>query len=401
MTTPSSAATYDVERLRREQFPVSQEAIYLNHAGISPLPVRTQNKVRQVLDDMARNPTGFFEQAAIPLFENFGSQVADFISAEDPLSVVQIASTSTGLNLVANAIDWQPGDQIILATVEFPSNAYPWLQLRQHGVEVTLVEPQHGTLTVERLAETVTERTRLVAVSSVQFFTGARADLQALGDFCHTRQILFAVDAIQSIGHTPIDVQAMHIDILATGGQKSIMALPGSGFLYVRRELVETMQPANIGPNATVGWEHWLDYDLTPREGALRFMQGTMSIEGMFSVVESLTFLDELGREGIDAHTTALTGRFIDALQALDMTIITPPDPAWRGPIVTFRPNTDPATTVPRLHDKLKAAGVMLAQHLDQAGTPHLRVAVHCYNNEEDQRQFIALLSKFIEDIRS
>lgn len=387
--------TYDVEKLRREQFPVSQNVTYLNHAGISPIPTVTADKVREIIDDLAYNPTEFFATKAAYLFDNFGPQVASYIHAADPLEITMTKSTSLAMNLVAHAIDWQAGDNLILCNYEFPSNAYPWMSVKRYGVDVRLVEPQFGTLTVEKIDEAADENTRLVAISAIQFFTGAKADLQAIGDYCHDHNILLAVDAIQAIGHMAIDVQKMHIDILASGAQKSMMALPGSGFLYVRRDVVETLHPISIGPNATDGWEHWTAYDMSPREGALRFMTGTMSLEGAFSVLSSLHFLSDLGLANIDDYTTALAQSFMEDLTEADHTVLTPTEPHQHGPIVTFKISDNSEFTA-QVFDDLKAENVMLAKHLDKNGLAYLRIAVHCYNNEEDKEQFLRRLSEII-----
>jgi cysteine desulfurase / selenocysteine lyase len=120
------------------------------------------------------------------------------------------------------------------ASMEFPSNAFPWMTLPSPGVEARIV-PADGGLTLETLIPYVDERTRVVAASAIQFFTGHRTNLAAIGAFCRQRGILFVVDAIQAIGHMALDVQRMKIDVLASGGQKSLLSLPGIGLLYVAR----------------------------------------------------------------------------------------------------------------------------------------------------------------------
>ncbi len=387
--------TYDVEKLRREQFPVSQNVTYLNHAGISPMPTVTADKVREIIDDIAYNPTLHADTKQARMFEEFPVQVAAYIHAADPFEITMVKSTSLGMSLVAHAIDWQAGDNLIFCNYEFPSNAYPWMSVERYGVDVRMVEPQFGTLTVEKIEEVADKNTRLVAVSAVQFFTGAKADLQAIGDYCHAHNILLAVDAIQAIGHMPIDVQQMHIDILATGAQKSMMALPGSGFLYVRRDVAESLNPISIGPNAVDDFRHWTVYDMSPREGALRFMTGTMSHEGAFSVLSSLKFLSELGLKNIDNHTTALAQSFMEDLREAGHTILTPTEPHQHGPIVTFKISENSEFTA-QVFEDLKAQNVMLAKHLDKNGLAYLRIAVHCYNNEEDKEQFLQILSEII-----
>jgi len=255
-----------------------------------------------------------------------------------------------------------------------------------------------GTLTLEALDAAVDEHTRLVAVSSLQFFTGGRADLVALGAYCRERGILFSVDAIQSIGHMPIDVKDMNIDILAAGGQKSFMGLTGIGFLYIRPEVAEQMHPTAISANSVEGWEHWLRYDTTPRQGALRFLTGTFNVPGLYSIVASLSLINELGVQNIDAHTTALAGRFMDELDARGYKIITPRDLALHGPIVTFQAADTPAAS-DKIVQYLAEHDVPTVKHLDAAGNPFLRLSLHCYNDEQDCERFLEIFSSAVQNL--
>src|SRR5450432_879714 len=203
------------------------------------------------------------------------------INAASIDEIVGLSSTSTALNIVAQSLPWQAGDNVVLVDGEFPSNVYPWMRLQdRQGVEVRLIPNQPG-MTLEALAPFVDARTRVVTASMVQFFSGHRTDLAAIGHFCREKGILFVVDGIQAVGHFPVDVQAMGIDIFASGGQKSLMGPPGIGFLYVRRDLADSMRPALIGANSVVDFMHWLKYDLTPLPGAARFALGTTNFGGV------------------------------------------------------------------------------------------------------------------------
>ena len=321
--------------------------------------------------------------------EEFQAELVDLINADDPQEVVSITTTSAGLNAVAQAIDWHPGDNVAFCEIEFPSNAYPWMSLACDGVETRLVTAVNGGLTLSALQEVIDEHTRVVAASAIQFFSGHRTDLTAIGQFCQQRGILFVVDAIQAIGHMHIDVAAMGIDALACGGQKSIMAAPGSGFLYVRNDVAETMQPRFIGGNATEDFLHWLAYDLTPRPGAQRFQMGTQNIAGMFGVLESVRLLKELGIDNIDHHTTHLTAVARITLTNLDYELITPSTD--NGPITTFKTGLDESAT-DALVTYLQDNQITVVKHLDAAGTPHIRLAFHCFNTEAEIAQFAQVM---------
>ena len=384
---------YDINALRHNEFPHSETQIYFNHASISPLPERTRRKMGWAVDQLAQNPTHFWQHEGMPMNESLKAALATLINAAHSEEIVPITTTSAGLNGVAQAIDWQPTDNIAFCEMEFPSNAYPWLSLQRDGVDVRQVTAVHGGLTLAKLQEVVDEHTRLIAASAIQFFTGHRTDLMEIGRFCHERDIIFVVDAIQAIGHIPIDVQAMHIDILASGGQKSLLAPPGVGFMYVRHSLAETLLPRAIGPNATVDFLYWLNYDLTPLPGAQRFMSGTPNLVGMFGLYESVQLLQELGVAQIDAHTRQLATATIQQLHALGYTVITPHDQEQAlGPIVTFRSPLDNEAT-DALVAHLAQQQTIVVKHVDSLGNPHIRISFHCYNTLAEVTRFMELLS--------
>ncbi len=383
---------YDIEQLRREEFPHSRQIAYLNHAGIAPLPQRAKREIQRVVEELSINPNDFFGRVGLPAMTALQADLARFINAASPSEIVAVTSTSAALNAVAQALPWRRGDNVLFADMEFPSNAYPWLSLAHDGVEARIVPADNGGLTLSAVAEGVNERTRVVAASAVQFFTGHRTDLAAIGRFCRERDILFIVDAIQCIGHIPIDVQAMNIDVLATGGQKSLLALPGTGFMYVRETLANAMQPRLIHSNATVNYLHWLDYDLTPLPGAARFMSGTPNLPGILGMAASLALLNELGVAKIDAHTTALTRYAAGELARSGCAVITPPDAA--GPIVTFRspwdaPKTEEAVQFLARHN------VVVVKHLDRPGAAYIRLSFHAYNVRDEIDRFLEVYRAF------
>ncbi len=381
---------YDIESLRREEFPASASLTYLNHAGISPLPQRTKREVQSAIERLSEDPNAFFGKYALPAFVSLQESLASFINANSPSEIVYSTTTSAALNAVAQAIDWRPGDNILFCDQEFPSNAYPWMSLSRDGVESRRVPSENGGLTLRQVEAHADGRTRAVTVSAIQFFSGHRADLVAIGRFCRERNILFIVDAIQAIGHMVFDVQAMNIDILATGGMKSLLALPGAGFIYVRDGVSSKMNPRLIHGNSTVDYLHWLDYDLTPQPGAARLSSGTTNVPGVLSIGASLTLLNDLGPANIDKHTTALIHYAIDNLTNEGYEVVTSKDTS--GPIATFRSPFDSDTT-DRLIQFLSDRQVVVCKHLDAGTSAYVRASVHCYNT-------IADIDRLLEELR-
>lgn len=403
----SSHLAYDLDGVR-QAFPICTTLTYLNHASISPIPAPAKAAMDTANEWLTTEPGAFFAPTPPPelgnIFIEFNSEIAALINAHDMREIVGVRSTSAALNAIAQAIDWQPSDNIVFSRVEFPSNAYPWMSLERRGVACRIVpDDGSGGPSVDLFAPHVDGRTRVIAVSAVQFLTGHRADLAALGAFCRDRGILFVVDAIQAAGHIPIDVQAMHIDVLASGGQKSLMGPPGQGFLYVRHDVCETLHPALIGPNATANWMFWSDYDITPEYGAQRFMMGTPNVPGMFGLLASIRFLRTITLPHIDTWTQHLARLAIDDLTAQGYAVITPRDAL--GPIVTFRigdPDPDDEasmqaadTLAAALLAHLTARNVRLTKHLDARGVPHLRISTHCYNTEDEVHRVSAILEEY------
>ena len=385
-------ARYDVAALREHEFPITRDSVYLNHAGVSPLPRRTVEAMREVNERLMLDPLSAFGPWLIQdMIPALSDSLVRLIHAASPEEVVPVQTTSLGLGLLAQAMPWRHSENVVLCDVEFPSNVYPWMRLTdQHGVEARLIPARDGGLTLDAVRAAVDAQTRVVAASSVQFLTGHRTDLAAIGAFCHERGILFMVDAIQSVGHIPIDVQGMHIAALAAGGQKSLLGPPGQGFLYVSSALAPDLRPTVVGANAVEDWIHWLRYDLTPSAGAARFMMGTPSVAGYAGLLASVGLLLELGVAAIDEYTTALAAYAIDRLREAGYRVITP---AAHGPIVTFQAAPDDARTS-ALMAALAARRIFLAKHWDAQDNAYLRLSVHCYNTPEDIDTCISALQE-------
>lgn len=382
---------YNLNTLRANEFPQSADGIYFNHAAISPLPQRTLQAATAVAEALAANPSDYFKTNFMSTNEAFQASAATLINADHPGEIVAVPNTSLGINFLAQALAWQPGDNLLICETEFPANVYPWQSLERDGVEVRKVPAVDGGLTLAQLAPLVDERTRLVSASAVQFLTGHRTDLTAIGQFCHERGILFVVDAIQAIGHVPIDVQAMHIDALVTGGQKSLLGLPGCGFMFVRTAVAEAANPRIIGGISTVDYLHWLHYDMTLRPAAERFESGTGNLIGVAAMQASLQLLLELGVANIDAHTSDLACHAHQRLTEIGRRVITPADRI--GPIVTWHSERSSEET-DALVTAVGERGVTVGKHLDGPGNAYVRASFHCYNTREEVDRFIEVLQE-------
>jgi len=369
----------------RTEFPHSSgDPIYLNAAATGPLPARTV----RVLDEWSQLRA---QPWRIPLEQQFGA-LADARERAGRLigagadEIALVPNTSTALNVAAQILPIERDAVVLGHDGEFPANVYPWMALARRGgpcFEQLVLEgglPNHDAL-MGRLDR---GDVAAVAISWVSFVSGDRADVERIGRACRDRGIWFVVDAIQGVGVAPLDVHAACIDVLACGAQKWLLSPWGSGFCYVRRELIRQLEPLSVGWLAMEGAEDFsrlLEYDLRYCDDARRFEVATIPYQDLAGMRESVGLLLELGADEVHAHIRSLTTRLIEAVDAAPaLTLLTPRDPSRRAGIVSFV-----APDAPALSARLDAAGVVHSIR----GSGVIRLAPHLYNTM-DQMETVA-----------
>ncbi len=371
--------------LRQEMADVTAEYAFLDHAAVSTLSRRVRGAIARYLEMRATNAAFHDEYEAV--VTDLRAVLARLIGAT-PQEVAFVQNTSHGLNIAAQSLPLRAGDNVILCDIEFPSNVYPWMHIeRTRGVEARLIPHDGGGLTVAALEAHADERTRVVAVSSVEFLTGFRSDLAALGEWCRQHGAYFVVDGIQSLGAAPLDVRACHVDMLSCGGAKWLMGPVGIGFFYCRQDLLDQITPPMAGCVSMVGWEDWLDYNYTFLPDAGRFHLGGTNLLGVTGLHASVSLLLEAGIEAIQQHTLHLTDLLIADLQQRGYHIASNLDPARRSAIVSFPVPGD----LQAAHTRLKEAGVIVSQRSN-----YIRVSPHGYNTVEE----IARVGQVLGDAR-
>jgi len=360
----------DVSRLR-QLFPVTRSCAYLNHAAIGTLsdPVRTAMEAFL----MHRSASGDEGEYAT-VDQELRAALAQLVGAT-PGEIGFVQNTSEGLNVIANGLPLDPGDNVLFCDMEFPSNVYPWMNLRSRGVEARCVPHERGGLTLEAVEAHADDRTRAVAVSSVEFLTGFRTDLESLGGWCRGNDVYLVVDGIQSLGVLPMDVKASHVDFLACGGPKWLMGPGGQGFIYVRREVLDKLRPIFAGCVSVQGWEDWRSYDLTFLPDAARFDLGCANFIGRVGLLAAVRLLLSVGIEAIEAWTLHLTDLLVEDLQSRGHDVISSLEPRHRSAIVTFAVPGDPSAAL----ETLAAEDIVVSLR-----ESYLRVSPHCYNTEEE-----------------
>lgn len=372
--------TYDVATLRRAEFPWAEtgETIFLNHASTGPLPQRTVRALEEWAH-LRANPHRISHDLQFDSLAKARAQVARLIGAD--VSEIALATNTTyGLNLAAFSLPLKEGDVVITPDGEFPANVYPWMQLAQRrGVEYRRLKCDDQVLDVERLArELEDESVRAVSVSWVQFATGARVDLAALGALCNERGVYFVVDAIQGLGPLTLDMSTLHIDILACGAQKWLLSPWGAGFVYVRRGLIEQLEPHDVSWMAVRGADDFsrlVDYELEWRDNARKFEFVTVPFQDLAAMNSSFELFQELGLGSVSRYVLGLAQHVVDwTADRGDVELVTPRAPERRAGIVSVRPRD-----AVRASERLKAANVA---HSLREGA--IRLSPHCYNTVDE-----------------
>lgn len=361
----------DVEALRAA-FPATKHCTYLNHASVAPLP----DPVRAAMSKFIADQGVLFdrERRYEHISDDLRAVLAWLINGT-PQEIAFVQNTSEGLNIIANTLPLQPGDNVLFCDREFPSNVYPWMNLQRRGIETRCIPHDGGGLTIEALELHADEHTRVVAVSSVEFLTGFKSDLQALGAWCREHGTYFVVDGIQSLGVAPLDVQVCQVDFLSCGGSMWLMGPPGQGFVYCRQELLDELLPPFAGCFSVAGKEYPLDYDLNFWPGARRFELGCANTVGQVGLLAAARFLMEIGIATIERWTLHLTDLLIEEIRQRDFEIASNVQPKRRSAIVAFSVpgNVDEAFRL------LADAKVVVSKH-----GQYIRVSPHCYNTEEE-----------------
>ena len=395
----------------RSSFPGLADKVFLDAACVSLTPVEAQRAIEELLRatvacdarDASSHHVWMDELRQVAVRE--GARLLE--AGEDEIALVE--STTYGLNVAAQAIPFEPGDNVVIADLEFLQVAIPWVKLAERGslAEVRLARNAGGAIPPEAIAEQMDERTRAVVVSSVQWCNGYRLDLRALGELCRARGAFLVVDAIQELGALRLSVRDAQVDLLVAGGHKWLNAPFGCGLMYVSREAQPRLRQTTWGylglepPEG--GWPRYFatpsitplrPYEFPPT--ARRFeVNGTSNYPGAVGLAASLGLVSGIGIEAVEAHVLALAGCLQDELAALGVDVVTPPDPAARSGITTFRVSDDPqenADFVERLLDERIFVSLRYT-----SGVGGIRVSTHYFNDRDDLDALLTAMRRLLE----
>ena len=371
------------EALRCREFPVSRAKVYLAHAGVSPVPACVGRAVASAVSAAARDDQ---EEGLSTLLRQTRARASELLGA-DPGEVALIGPTTTGISAVAAGLDWQAGDEVLIYQDHFPVNVYPWQALESRGVTVRrLSTPTLGEITPDLVVEQLTAKTRLVALASCHFVSGYRIDHDAIGRLLRERDVLFCLDAIQTLGAFPTTVE--HVDFLAADAHKWLLGPCAAGVFYVRRDLQDRLAPQAFGWNNVRCPNYVAQETMNLRRDARRYEAGSFNILGSAGLNAALGLLLEVGIDAIAADLTTKRTGLAAALQAKGYEVFFPEGQQTGGITSCWREGTDMKV----VGERLAAENIIASVRGDRDGRDYLRFSPHFYNTSSDLDLALELL---------
>ncbi len=369
----------DVTQLR-SLMPVSQQYIYLDHAAVSPLPGPTADAIQHWASDMRDHGVRHWQQWRDRI-EQVRNLAAKLLNCQ-PQEAAVIRNTTEGISLIAEGWRWRPGDSVVVAGCEFPSNLYPWLNLREQGVEVRIAaanSSMDNDTYCSALADVCSSTTRIIATSFVDYATGRRRDLSMLADLARKHGARLFVDAIQGLGVLPLDASASQIDFLAADGHKWLLGPEGAGILYIREDCLPELRMVGPGWNSVAHAGDFSNRELILKPVASRYEAGTYNMAACAGLHASLTLLSKLSPPEIERAILVVRNEFLQAGCAAGLETDLIPESEASG-IISFQSNRSPAR---KLFKLLREQGI-----LTNVRDGRLRISPHLYNTADEARQF-------------
>jgi cysteine desulfurase/selenocysteine lyase len=386
-TACRTASLFSKTESCRAIFPHLQHQLYLNHAAVSPLSSRVVNAIQGYLSERSEWDIENYSSRLMPTLNSARQRVASFIHCE-PHQLAFVPNTSYALNILAQGLKWRSGDRILLYDQEFPANVYPFLNLRQHGVEIDFVSSRDGQILLNDIEAKLTPRTRLVSISYVQFLTGFRIDLTALAELCHRYGALVSIDAIQGLGAMPIDFKRMGIDFLAAGCHKWAMSPMGIGIMAMTDALLEQLGAPFVGwLSVEDGWD-FFNYGQNLLADARRHELGTQNWIGLVGLNEAFALFHELGAETIAEKLLVLSAHLYQRLH----------EEGFRTAFVAEKQHYSGIISIQGLTNPSGIQHQLMQAHIEVSTREGLlRISPHFYNTIDELEHFLAQLKAIVQ----
>jgi selenocysteine lyase/cysteine desulfurase len=371
----------------RRQFPIFEEKVYLSSCSQGALSRPVESALKEFIQSWHTHGNPW--EIWVGEMEKLREQFARLINARSA-EVAVTFSVSTALNSLASALDYRERATVVTSDFDFPTVGQICLAQQRRGAHVTYARAQGRRLPLTSFEAVVDHQTALVATTHVCYKNGFKTNVAALAELAHERGAYLLIDAYQSMGTQPMDVKALDLDFLVTGALKYLLGAPGVGFMYVREDLIERFEPSDSG---WFGQENVFAYDvhhLQYAKTARRFETGSPPVPNVYASLAALRLIEEVGLAPIQAHVQELAGRLIRGVKARGLDLLTPEEPAERGPLVMVN-----STDAPKLVDALARDGILCSTR-DGA----LRVSLHYYNTPADVEAVLGALDRHPELLR-
>ncbi|HEV2330694.1 MAG TPA: aminotransferase class V-fold PLP-dependent enzyme [Verrucomicrobiae bacterium] len=373
------------EELRRREFPVAREKIFLAHAGVCPLPRRIADAIA---DCAAQGTLGDQEEFMLSRLELARKLAATLIRCE-PAEIALVGPTSLGLSFVAAGLKFKRGDNVLIYHDDYPSNVYPWMSLAERNVEVRLLNTRGlGIIRPRDVSGQIDENTRLVALASCHFISGFRIEIDEIGKLLRERGIFFCLDAIQTLGAFPTTVE--HVDFLAADAHKWLLGPCGAGIFYARRGLQESLNPPVWGWHNIRNPNFVAQEKIEFRHDARKFEAGTQNLVGVTGLISAMELALEVGVQNIAADLIRKRAWFVPELQKRGYTVLNAAAaPENTGSMISFFAKD---RNMPALHKKLSDADAFTSLRVDRSGQNYIRISPHYYNTDDELRTVLEQL---------
>ncbi len=357
--------------------------VYFNHASVGPLPNRTVEAIKSYSEERSTGSiNNFMHYLAID--KRAKRKLGNLIGCK-PDRIAWSSSVGFSMSILAQGLNWEPGDRIILNNIEFPSNVYPFMNLQSKGVEIDFVDAKNGIVNLDDYEKLITPRTKLISISYVQFLSGYRTEIRRLSEICKSKGILLSVDVIQAAGNSLIEAEEWGVDFLTGGTQKWLCALEGLSYFYITEELQERLNQTMVGWGSVMDAWELLDYKLEYPKHAGRFQGGTPNSIGVFALNSSLDLFLKFGKEEIQKRVLDNSKYLISNLKELGFTpLLQNEEDEHLSAIVTFdAPNADD------IKSKLAEKNIIVEVRVGK-----VRLSPHFYNTKEEIDLFLSELEK-------
>ena len=362
----------------RARFPIFGRRVYVNSCSQGALSADVEGAISAYLQSW--HESGSPWELWVEKVEELRTVFARTIGA-DREEIAVVPSASAGINTIASALRFDgPRSRVVLGEFEFPTMAQIWLAQERRGAEIAWARAAGDRLPVEAYEKVVDDRTLVVPATHVCFRNGHKTDIDALARLCHDRGALIFLDDYQHTGSAPLDVHRLSVDFMITGCLKYLLAAAGIGFLYVRRDLIERLEPTITGWFGRINPFAFSIDTLDWSSTASRFEAGTPPVPSAYAALAALQLLDRIGYETVGTHVARLVGRYVSAAQDAGFVVKTPGEPNRRGPLVVVE-----SPDAPALVSRLATRDIVASCRGNG-----LRVSFHAYNNESDVDAVIA-----------